>query len=93
MTCSKLGDLLPLEQKLEQTCRNFKRALKARLDSEEALAQLQINQEEAMGEPQDNDVVVPDEHTMGYYWTSRAADMRSPIQHPQVAARGEQTHP
>ncbi|CAL1361348.1 unnamed protein product [Linum trigynum] len=86
MTHSQSGDLLPLDLELEWFCRNFKRALKARLAAEEALAQLQINQEEDMGEPQNNDVVVPDEHTMGYYWTARAADMRSPIQHPQVPA-------
>ncbi|CAL1380969.1 unnamed protein product [Linum trigynum] len=86
MTRSQSGDLLPLDQELERTCRNFKWDLKARLAAEEALAQLQINQEDDMGEPQDNDVIVPNEHTMGYYWTARAADMRSPIRHPQVPA-------
>ncbi|CAL1402653.1 unnamed protein product [Linum trigynum] len=39
-----------------------------------------------MGDPQDHDVVLPEEQTMGYYWTARAADMRSPIQHPHVPA-------
>ncbi|CAL1412464.1 unnamed protein product [Linum trigynum] len=37
-----------------------------------------------MGEPQNNDVVVPNENTIGYYWTARAADMRSPFQHREV---------
>ncbi|CAL1407293.1 unnamed protein product [Linum trigynum] len=79
MTRSQSGDLLPLDQELERTCRNFKRALKARQVAEEALAQLQIADEEEMGDPQNNDVVIPEEQTMGYYWTARAADMRSPI--------------
>ncbi|CAL1394918.1 unnamed protein product [Linum trigynum] len=39
-----------------------------------------------MGKPQNNDVVILEEHNMGYYWTARAADMRSPIQYPQVLA-------
>ncbi|CAL1359446.1 unnamed protein product [Linum trigynum] len=86
MTRSQSGDLLPLDQELERTCRNFKRALKARLDAEEALAQLQITEEEEMADPQDHDVVNPGEQTMGHYWTARAADMRSPIQHPHVPA-------
>ncbi|CAL1354232.1 unnamed protein product [Linum trigynum] len=86
MTRSQSGDLLPLVQELERTCRNFKRVLKARLAAEEVLAQLQIAVEEEMGDPQNNDVVIPEEQTMGYYWTARAADMRSPIQHPQVPA-------
>ncbi|CAL1393239.1 unnamed protein product [Linum trigynum] len=84
MTRSQSGDLLPLDQELERTCRNFKRALKARLTVEEALAQLQIADEEEMGDPQDHDVVLPEEQTMGYYWTARAANMRSPIQHPHM---------
>ncbi|CAL1411502.1 unnamed protein product [Linum trigynum] len=86
MTRSQSGDLLSLDQVLERTCRNFKRALKARLAAEEALAQLQITKQEDMGDPHNNDVVVPDEHTTGYYWTARAADIRLPIQHPQVPA-------
>ncbi|CAL1402144.1 unnamed protein product [Linum trigynum] len=86
MTRNQSGDLLPLDQELERTCRNFKRALKARLAMEEALAQLQIADEEEMGDPQDHDVVLPEEQTMGYYWTARAADMRSPIQHRHVPA-------
>ncbi|CAL1369901.1 unnamed protein product [Linum trigynum] len=86
MTRSQSGVLLPLDPELERTCRNFKRALKARLAAEEELAQLQITEEEEMGDPQDHDVVLPEEHTMGHYWTARAADMRSPIQHPHVLA-------
>ncbi|CAL1381062.1 unnamed protein product [Linum trigynum] len=86
MTRSQSGDLLPLDQELERTCRNFKRALKARMAAEEELAQLQIAEEEEMEDPQDHDVVLPEEQTMGYYWTARAADMRSPIQHPHVPA-------
>ncbi|CAL1395459.1 unnamed protein product [Linum trigynum] len=58
MTHSQSGDLLPLDQELERTCRNFKRALKARLPAEEVLAQLQIANEEEMGDPQDHDVVL-----------------------------------
>ncbi|CAL1402146.1 unnamed protein product [Linum trigynum] len=39
-----------------------------------------------MGDPQDHNVVLLEEQTTGYYLTARAADMRSPIQHPQVPA-------
>ncbi|CAL1390817.1 unnamed protein product [Linum trigynum] len=86
MTRSQSGDLLPLEQELERTCRNFKRALKARLAAEEALSQLQLEEEEEeMAEPGNHDMI-PEEQTMGSYWTARAADMRSPIQHPHVPA-------
>ncbi|CAL1379695.1 unnamed protein product [Linum trigynum] len=85
MTHSQSGDLFPLDQELERTCRNFKRALKARLVAEEALEQLHIHQEEDMGDHVDN-ALVTDEHTMGYYWTATAVDMMSPIQHPQVPA-------
>ncbi|CAL1412095.1 unnamed protein product [Linum trigynum] len=85
MTRSQSGDLLPLDQELERTCRNFKRALKARLAAEEDVEQLHITEEEEMGEPQNNDVLIPEEQTMGYYWTTYAVEMRSPIQHPQVA--------
>ncbi|CAI0444234.1 unnamed protein product, partial [Linum tenue] len=84
MTRSQSGDLLSLDEEIERTGRNLKRTLKARLAAEEVLAQLHINQEENMGDPQNNDVVIPEEHTMGYYRTARAANMRSPIQHPQV---------
>ncbi|CAI0395302.1 unnamed protein product [Linum tenue] len=72
MTRSQSGDLLPLDQELERTCHNFKRALNARLAAEEALAHININQEEEMGEPNDGGELVPDEHTMRYYWTARA---------------------
>ncbi|CAL1359484.1 unnamed protein product [Linum trigynum] len=78
MTHNQSGDLLPLDQEFERNCSNFKRALKARVAAEEALAQLQITEEEEMGDPQDHDVVLLEEKTMGYYWTARAADMRSP---------------
>ncbi|CAL1369393.1 unnamed protein product [Linum trigynum] len=81
MTRSQSGDLLPLDQELERTCRNFKRALKARLAAEKALSQLQLE----MADPGNHDVI-PEEQTMGSYWTARAADMRSPIQHPHVPA-------
>ncbi|CAL1387598.1 unnamed protein product [Linum trigynum] len=84
MTRSQSGYLLPLDQELERTCRNFKLALKARLAAKEALAQLQIADEEEMRDPQDHDAVLLEEQTMGYYRTARAADMRSPIQHPHV---------
>ncbi|CAL1355402.1 unnamed protein product [Linum trigynum] len=86
MTRSQSGGLLPLDQELERTCHNFKCSLKARLPAEEALEQLNISQEDDMGDPNNDKNIVPDEHTMGYYWTARAADMRSPIQHPQVPA-------
>ncbi|CAL1406730.1 unnamed protein product [Linum trigynum] len=39
-----------------------------------------------MGDPNASEALVPEEHTMGCYWTARATDMRSSIQHPQVAA-------
>ncbi|CAL1406423.1 unnamed protein product [Linum trigynum] len=86
MTRSQSGDLLPLDQELERTCRNFKRALKARLAAEEALSQPRLEEEEEeMAEPGNHDMI-PEEQTMGSYWTARAADMRSPIQHPHVPA-------
>ncbi|CAL1378084.1 unnamed protein product [Linum trigynum] len=40
-----------------------------------------------MGEPNNGGEHFPDEHTMGNYWTARAANMRSPIQHPQFPAK------
>ncbi|CAL1389016.1 unnamed protein product [Linum trigynum] len=67
MTRSQSGDLLPLDQELERTCRNFKRALKAQLAAEEALSQLQLEEEEEeMANPENHDVI-PEEQTMGSY--------------------------
>ncbi|CAL1408000.1 unnamed protein product [Linum trigynum] len=81
MTRSQSGDLLPLDQELEQTCKNFNRALKARLAAEESLAQLQMTDEEEMADPQDHDVVIPEEQTMGSYWTARAHEGECPRSH------------